>query len=238
MGTARLFSKILHREIDVHAAWVPVSNSFKIGDYGVISDGVLVKMGSIDEYSVPFVTEAAPPIRLKFRSDGTRVRRFAGGAEIQAMPAADIDAKLVVEFDSANSFYLDAQLTAEAIQNLAQVGRELRKAAGWKRQYRVVHSIYTGENCTLLSSRNANSKVEISGKANALQQLELGQANAGVTVSSEDSVGLEVVGETGVVGLRMFKLRLLGGGTRVLGPGGQDDDPVEQESADELDDDI
>jgi hypothetical protein len=238
VGTASLFSKVLHKEIDVHAAWMPVANNFQLGDYGVISDGVLVKMGNIAEYGVSFAAAAAPPIRLKFRSDGTRVRRFAGGAEINAMPPADIDAKLVVEFDAADSFYLDAHLTAEAMENLAQVGRALHDAVGWKRKYRVVHSTYTGQNCTILSSRSANSKVEISGKASALQQLELGHADAGLTVSDEDSVGLDVVGVTGVVGLRMFKLRLLGGGTRILGPDDQGDDPVEQESADELTDDI
>jgi hypothetical protein len=36
----------------------------------------------------------------------------------------------------------------------------------------------------------------------------------------------------------MFKLRALGGGTRILAPDDQDDDLVEQETADELTDDI
>jgi hypothetical protein len=237
VGTASLFSKILHKEIDVHAAWMPVANNFQLGDYGVISDGVFVKMGNISEYDVSFVAAVAPPIQLKFRSAGTRVRRFAGGAEITAMPPADIDAKLVVEFDAADSFYLDAHLTAEAIENLAQVGRKLRDAAGWKRKYRVVHSTYTGQNCTILSSRSANSKVEISGKASALQQLELGHADVGLTVSGAVSAGLEVVGETGVVGLRMFKLQPLGGGPDFLDTDDQDEDLVE-ESAGDLDDDI
>jgi hypothetical protein len=96
VGTARLFSKILHKEIDVHAAWVPVTNTFGLGDYGVISDGVFVKMGNIDEYGVTFRKAGGDPSRLKFRSDGTTVRRFVGGAETQAMPPADLDAKLVV----------------------------------------------------------------------------------------------------------------------------------------------
>ncbi len=238
MGTASLFSKILHHEIGVHAAWLPVANNFQLGDYGVISDGVLVKMGNIAEYGVSFAAAATPPIELKFRSAGTRVRRFAGGAEITALPPADIDAKLVVEFDAADSFYLHAHLTAEAVENLAQVGRKLRDADGWKRKYRVVHSTYTGQNCTILSSRHANSKVEISGKASALQQLELGHADAGLTVSGDDSAGLDVVGATGVVGLRLFKLRALGGGTRVLAPDDQDEDLVEQETAGELADDV
>jgi hypothetical protein len=238
VGTAGLFSSILHNEISAYAAWMPVTNTFRLGDYGVISNGVLVKMGNIEEFGVSFAEADGKPSELKFRSDGTRVRRFVGGAEIQAMPQADIDAKLVVEFDMADSFYIDAQhLNVKEIGNLAQVGAELRRRPGWRRKYRVVFATYTGRHCTILSSRSANSRVEISGKANALQQLELGHANAGVTVSDEDKVGLQIVGDTGVVGLRMFKLRALGG-TRILGPADGDEDLVQYEDADELDDDI
>ena len=238
MGNAGLFSSILHKEISVYAAWMPVTNTFRLGDYGVISDGVLVKMGNIDEFGVSFAKADGKPVELKFRSDGTRVRRFIGGAEIQAMPQADVDAKLVVEFDAADSFYIDARLNVEEVGNLAQVGRKLRQQSEWRHKYRVVFATYTGRHCTILSSRSANSRVEISGKANALQQLELGHANAGVTVSDEEKVGLQIVGRTGVVGLRMFKLRALGGGTRILGPDDGDEDLVQQEDADELDDDI
>ena len=240
MGTAGLFSNILHKEISAYAAWMPVANTFRLGDYGVISDGVLVKMGNIDEFGVSFATAAGKPIDLNFRSHGTKVRRFAAGAEIQAMPPADINAKLVVEFDAADSFYIDAHLNVEEIGNLAQVGRALRRHPEWQRKYRVVFATYTGRNCTVLSSRSANSKVEISGKANALQQLELGQANAGITVSAEEQVGLRVVGKTGVVGLRMFKLNLFGSGPSVLGPEDEDvdEDLVQKDDAAELADDV
>jgi hypothetical protein len=112
VGTAGLFSSILHNEIRAYAAWMPVTNTFRLGDYGVISNGVLVKMGNIDEFGVSFAKADGKPSELKFRSDGTRVRRFVGGAEIQAMPQADIDAKLVVEFDTADSFYIDAPNSA------------------------------------------------------------------------------------------------------------------------------
>jgi len=243
MGTARLFSKVLHKEIDVHAAWMPVTNNFGLGDYGVISDGVFVKMGNIDEYGVSFTKATGKPTRIKFRSDGTSVRRFVGGAEINALPEDDIDAKLTIGFTAADSFYIDAHLSVEEIANLAQVARALRDADGWPRKYRVISAIYTGHNCTIISSRKADSSIEISGKASALRQLELGKAEAGLTVSAEDSVGLEVVGRTGVVGLRMFKLRALTGGPRILGQDEEDTDAgqetlLEQETPEELSDDI
>jgi hypothetical protein len=239
VGTARLFSKILHKEIDVYAAWIPVTNTFGLGDYGVISDGVFVKMGNIGEYGVTFRKAAGEPSRLKFRSDGTTVRRFVGGAEAPVLPQADLDAKLTVEFDAADSFYLDAHLSVESIENLAQVGQALRTAPGWRRQYRVIFAVYTGRNCTILSSRSAKSKIEISGKASALAQFELGNVEAGLTVSAEDSVGLDVVGKTGVVGLRLFKLRSVGPGgpVRIL-DSGEGDESLVEDAANELPDDI
>lgn len=238
MGTARLFSKVLHKEIDVHAAWLPVTNNFRLGDYGVISDGVFVKMGNIDEFGVSFTKADGEPTRLKFRSDGTSVRRFVAGAEAPALPEADIDAKLVIGFASADSFYIDAHLGVQEIQNLAQVAQALRDVDGWRGKYRVIFATYTGHHSTIISSRKANSKIEVSGTAKALKLLELGQAEAGLTVSAEDSVGLEVVGKTGVVGLRMFKLRLLGG-PRILGQDqGDPAEMVEEEVAGELADDV
>lgn len=241
MGTARLFSKVLHKEIDVRAAWVPVTNTFRLGDYGVISDGVFVKMGNIDEYGVTFVKASGEPSQLKFSSAGTTVRRFVGGAEVPALPEADLDAKLVVDFDAADSFYLDAHLSVESIENLAQVGKALRAAPGWRRTYRVIFATYTGRNCTILSSRSAKSQVEISGKASALKQFELGNVEAGLKVSRKGSVGLQLVGETGVVGLRLFKLRSIpsigGTGIRILTLD-EGAEPLVEETADELADDI
>jgi hypothetical protein len=46
MGTARDFDILLKQELNIHAAWLPVTNTFRLGDYGMFSDGVLVKMAT------------------------------------------------------------------------------------------------------------------------------------------------------------------------------------------------
>lgn len=238
MGTARRFSRILHREVDLHAAWLPVTNTFRLGDYGMVSDGVLVKMGNIDEFGVAPLARAGPPVELRFRSDGTKVRRVVGGADVPTFPQADLGADIVIDFRAADSFYVSASLVSEEIQNVAQVGAALRNAEGWRRRYRVVSSVYSAEPCTMLSSREANSRVTISGTADALRLLELGRAHAGVTVSSEESLGLNLTGRRGVVGLRMFKLRALGGGTRLLDADDDRQDLIEHVVDEDLTDDI
>lgn len=238
MGTARRFSRILHREIDVHAAWLPVTNTFRLGDYGMVSDGVLVKMGNIDEFGVEFVPGAGRPAELQFRSDGTKVRRVVGGAEAPSFPQVDLGAEIVIDFKAADSIYISANLVSEEMQNVAQVGAALRNAGGWRRRYRVVSSVYSAEHCTMISAREANSRITISGTADALRLLELGQAHADVTVSSEESLGLNLAGRSGVVGLRMFTLRALGGGTRLLNADTDEQDLVEHVVDEDLTDDI
>jgi hypothetical protein len=90
----------------------------------------------------------------------------------------------------------------------------------------------------MISSREANSRVTISGTADALRLLELGQAQADVAVSSEESLGLNLTGGSGVVGLRMFKLRALGGGTRLLDAQTDEQDLIEDVVSEDLTDDI
>lgn len=238
MGTARRFSKILHEEIDVYAAWLPVTNSFRLGDYGVISDGVFAALGNIDEFGVQFEEKDGPKSHLAYRSAGTKVGHFVAGASASALPQADIDAKLVIEFSAADSFYINASLTSSQMQNVAQVGQALRGVEAWRPKYRVVSSVYAAKNCTIISSRNANSKIELSGTASALQTLEIGHASAGVTVSSEESVGLELIGRGGVVGLRMFKLRRFGRNVKILGNGEEEAELIEHDEADDLEDDV
>lgn len=235
MGTARQFNKVLHSEIDVHAAWLPVTNTFRLGDYGVISDGVFVKVGNIDEFGVRFSAISGQPMQLKFRSEGTRIRRFIAGVETAALPDVDIGAKLVIEFGAADSFFINAELNVQEMQSINQVGAALRNLDAWKRRYRVISSTYAGDGCTILSSRRANSKVEISGRADLLNLLNVGKADAGLMISAEDDIGLEIVGQRGVLGLRMFTLRFFDG-TQVLGrPDGEE---IEQVTEADPEDDV
>nr|WP_221382714.1 hypothetical protein [Actinoplanes polyasparticus] len=238
MGTARKFGQILHSELDVHAAWVPVTNTFALGDYGVISDGVFVKTGNIAEYGITFATASGAPARLRFRSDGVRVTRFVAGAEVPNIPQVDLEASIRIEFSASDSFYVDAPvLTVDSIEDVARVGAALREVEGWRRRHKVVFSTYTGQGCTVISSRKANSTFELSATADVLRLLELGKATGGITLSGESAAGLEVIGATGVVGLRLFKLRQFTGGTDILHTG-EPDDEIEYEASGDPEDDL
>jgi hypothetical protein len=207
MGTAHDFDSILKQELSIHAAWIPVANTFRLGDYGLISDGVLVAMGNIkDDFGVDFSQAPSPDAKLNFASTGTTMARVAGGATVQQFPGSDVDAKLTVEFKRERSFFLKAKLTVSQMQSLNAVARKLNSVPEWEGRFRVVSALYTCTSCALISSKAAGSKIELSGKANALQQLDLGAAFAGVQVTNRTEIGLEIVGKKGVVGLALFKL--------------------------------
>lgn len=238
MGTAHDFDDILKRELNIHAAWLPVTNTFRLGDYGLVSDGVLVAMGNIrDDFGVNFTQALGPDAQLNFASKGTSMVRVAGGATVQQFPGSDVDAKLTVEFKRERSFLLKVKLTVSQMQSLNEVAAKLNSVPQWEGRFRVVSALYTGTSCVLISSKAAGSKIELSGKANALQQLDLGAAFAGVQVTTRTEIGLEIVGKKGVVGLAMFKLGWWNP-VKVLGPG--EEMPIEtlKDWPDSLPDDI
>jgi hypothetical protein len=216
VGTASLFDDILKRELNVHAAWLPITNTFELGDYGVVSDGVLIKMGNIGTMGVGWTAKDGACAQLDFASDGTRIVRAVGNATVRAFPDQDIDASLTIEFERESSFLVKARLTVSQVQDVAAVTEKLSQLAEWKTRYRVVSAVYVGQQCTIVSSKGANSRIALSGKANALKQLDLASASAGIEVNSAERIGLQIVGETGVVGLSLFKLRWLIGGVEAL----------------------
>jgi hypothetical protein len=131
---------------------------------------------------------------------------------VTVMPEQDnVAAKLSVEFDRESAFLVKANLAIIEMQNLKNVAGELaKKLSWWQRRFRIVSAVYIGRNCTIISSKAANSKIELSGSAKALKEFDLGSVTADVTASFSQSIGLEVVGKTGAVGLALFKLRWVG----------------------------
>jgi len=238
MGTARDFDDILKQELNIHAAWLPVTNTFRLGDYGLVSDGVLVAVGNIkDDFGVNFTQAPGPDVQLDFASKGTSMVRVAGGATVQQFPGSNVDAKLTVEFKRERSFLLKAKLTVSQMQGLNEVAGKLNSVPEWEGRFRVVSALYTGTNCALISSKAAGSKIELSVKANGLQQLDLASAFVGVQVTDRKEIGLEIVGKQGVVGLAMFKLGWFNA-VKVLGAG--EEMPIEtlKDWPDSLPDDI
>lgn len=237
MGVAAQFSKRLHKEINAHAAWLPVANSFELGDYGLVSDGVFQRTGNIKEFGVDFESKDSKAADIDFKSEDAKRVSVVADAEVNALPDAPIDAKLRIELGRKGSYYAKAaNTTATEMSNIREVASNLARARGWRRKYRVVSSIITGQDCLIVTANADNAIFELSGQADALQYLNVGAVKAGLSVTDDTNVGVTIVGETGVVGLRLFKVRWFGDEANLLGPKGESG--YEEETADELEDDV
>ena len=209
MGIAKDFNDVVHDQIKVHAAWLPVTNTYQVGDFGVISEGVFARMGNIrSDFGIDFQTNAGPPSQLDFKSANVRVVRFTAGAEVNAFPDDALEAKLRIEFGRERSFYLKAALNVQELASVFEAARKIAVLPAWNEgKFKVVAATYTGQNCVVLSSRQNNTAIEIGGKADALKKLELGGASADFAWTANSTLGLEIMGQTGVIGLKLFQVK-------------------------------
>jgi hypothetical protein len=246
MGLAEEYNQALHRHANFYAAWFPVVAPFRVGDYGLVRDGVFEKIGHLDEFGVSFQTEPGSTASLDFMSEGTRAIAFAGGGEVPvaALATMDVEAKLTFSFERENSFVVKAgQIQMTRMSNIRQVAdalAALRRQKRFSHKWRVVSATYSGERCVVLMSSEAGTKVEFSGKAGLLKQLNLGNVELKPSMSVSSDAVLKTVGESGVLGLGLFKLKQFGSGLEVLASREMTDEEreVEEDWGDALQSDI
>lgn len=236
MGLASDFNKEVHKHITVHAAWLPVTNTFQVGDFGVISEGIFVRMGNVaTDFGVDFQTQAGGEADLNFQSQSVRLFRLVAGATVDALPDSDIEAKLRIEFGKDKSFFVKAKLNINAMQSIFEVARRLAVHPQWNEgKFKVVGAAYTGQNCVILSSTANNAVIEIDGKADALKKIELGNVEAGLSFTSKSNLGLEILGQTGVVALRLFQVKKKEGLPQFLTRGLPGKDELDLITSDEM----
>lgn len=185
MSLAKNFNKSLYKQLSIYAAWFPVANTFKLGDYGLIEGGVFRQMGNILKLGINFEQAAGQSASLDFMSAGATVVRTVGNASVDSLPeVGDLEAKLTYSFEKQDSCLIKASLTALQMENIHQVGKELAAHQDWEHRFRVVSAIYQGEHCVIILTQDANTKVEFAGKVNLLKQVELGNVQIKPTVSS------------------------------------------------------
>ena len=217
MGLPNQFNDIIQRDLNVHAAWLPITQNYVLGDYGLISDGVFSKLGNISEFNVSFQQSTGPGTSINYKSDISRVTKFAGGAEVQAIPASAIDAKVTLKFEKEQSFLIKSpSIKVNAIGNVQQVANQLKKAPGWKRKWTVVFETYHAEEPVVMSTKEKGTEISFSGDAAALESLNLGKTGVSFSVEGNKAIGLDIQGKAGIIALGLFKLKLIGGGPTFL----------------------
>lgn len=218
MGLAAQFESIVERQLNVHAAWLPVTTPFKLGDYGLMSDGVFMKMGNIkDEFNISFTEGTGEEAKLNFVSESTTVVDTSAGAEVTVDPAIDIKANITYKFEKDKSFLVKAPvINVSIIENVNQVATQLKNVAGWRNKYKVVFQVYVAKNPLIISTNEGGTEVTIGGEGSAPKQFNVGNASANFSLKTTKALGLEISGKTGVIALGLFKLNWLSGNLEFL----------------------
>jgi hypothetical protein len=212
MGVAGSFNKAIDQELAAHAAWMPIVNTFKIGEFGIFKDGVFQSLGNIkDKYpDINFKIEPGPAADIDFSSSGTKTFRFDGEGKAVASFASlgNLDASLKFVFEKENSCVIKAKFTSQELKNIDEIAGVLAKKSDWRNKFSVVSKLYVGEKCVIMCSREAGTEVELKASADLLKQVEAGKVNAGVGFKSNKESAFNAIGESGVVALSLFKLNL------------------------------
>jgi hypothetical protein len=214
------YNKALRKTAAFYAAWFPITTPFRIGDYGLVHDGVFQKIGHLDDlredgFNVPIRTAPGQPAQLDLVTEGVKTIRTVAGVEapVPSFPAGEISATLTYEFQKQNSFVVKAvEMTVEQMENIQQIAEELarlRREDKWSHQYRVVSSTYTASDSLVLLAQKANTSVSFEATASALKLLDSGKVEVKPTISSSSDTVLKVVGKTGPLGLKLFKLKVI-----------------------------
>ena len=211
MSTARALAKLFRDRFNMHLAWVPLSTSFRLGDYGVWRGGLFAPIGNIEEFGIRLQAEAGREISLDFVSTATSSTNTLLGARVPALPGVDVDAETRLRFAAADSFIVKvARLRSTRVSNIAEVARKLADARRWRLTYKVVGELFNGDDVLIAATSAKNTEVSLRGKASALRALQAGSGSAGVAVSADRALGLNIAGAGGPLGLGLFRVRLSG----------------------------
>lgn len=229
MKTPEQFNQIIKRHLNVFAAWMPIVNNYKLGDYGIISEGVFVKLGNItDDFQLTFTEGSGSEASIDFTSEGARVIKLVGNAEVPVIQAGEVNAQVEIEFSKEKSFLVKSPtITVKTIENINQLADKLKETKKWDGQWKVVHAVYHALDAVIVSTLASGTKLNFSGEASALGQLKLG--SAGVNINTNKTLGLNINGKNGPLGLGLFRVKSkIFGGMKVdiLGDEIEDEDEV------------
>jgi hypothetical protein len=219
MGIANAFNRIVRRQLQQHAAWLPITNTFALGDFGVVSNGLFTRIGNVADLGITYKRRAGAPSKLDYASNSVTITRIEGGAKVPTFSGTSVDAKLLFNFQRESTFVLKAQeVTSQEIEDIFAVAAALHRHDGWRNRYRFVTRLYTAQNPLFLASRDGATEVTLSGKAAALGQADLGKIGADVNYSHNREMALEITGQSGVIALGLGRVTW-GGAAKPLSQG-------------------
>jgi hypothetical protein len=205
-----LFNDIIRKQLKVYAAWLPITNNLKLGDYGILSGDIFEPIGNIqNDFGIPFDSEAGPDAEIDFKSSGTRTTKFSSGAKVNIIPVGSMDAKVSLVFEKESSFLIQSpSIRVTSIPNPNVIANKLMNHPDWERKFKVVYKVLHATEAVIISTIEAGTEINFTAGVNAidaLNKLQLG--NAELSISSNKNTGLKIHGKEGVIGLGLFRIK-------------------------------
>ncbi len=217
MSLARTAARVIRQQLRAHVAWLPLANTFQLGDFGVISGGIFTRLGNVRSLGVKFGTRRSDGPPFEFRSGGVTEVDLDVDGKLDITAGVDAEAGLRIGFASAESLYLRAaQIEVSEIDELIPVAAVLRNHSQWRLRYRVIHRLWTGRDAVFITSAESDAVIELRGSAEAILGARNGRANLDLKVHNKTNVGLDLIGHTGPIALGLFRVRLVGGDPELL----------------------
>lgn len=203
------YEDIVQQGLNVHAAWIPIHNTFKLGDYGLFTDGVFQKLGNIkDDFGVSFFEIAGEGASLSFVSDKVTVVNNGKTADNVRLDVFKDNA--TYKFLNAKSFLVHAPvINTFAIENIDQVAYQVKQLEGWKNEFNVVYRVYTAQSPLIISTIQNGTEVTLSQEKSTLKKPNIKNVPTKYIVKSNKELGLSLTGNSGIIALEVFKLNWL-----------------------------
>ncbi|MEO5581259.1 MAG: hypothetical protein ABIR66_01095 [Saprospiraceae bacterium] len=205
-----LFNDIIRRQLKVYAAWLPITNNLKLGDYGILSGDIFEPIGNIlDDFEIPFQSETGADAAIDFKSSGTRTTKFNCGAKVDIIPVGALDAKVSLVFEKEFSFLIQSpSIRITSIPNPNAIANKLMNHPAWDRKFKVVYKVLHATEAVIISTIDAGTEINFTAGVDAidaLNNLQLG--NAGISISSNKNTGLKIHGKEGIIGMGLFRIK-------------------------------
>jgi hypothetical protein len=207
--TVQQYTDEIHDELGYWATWLP-GVKLRLGDIGRIRDRVFTPEGSLERLGLPVTDDGESLSDIQHATRGAVAYRVQTKADTQAIPhVPQGSAGIALEFSRENAVVLVVRDAVE--RRLADVSAlerrltELVNAGEFDPEYAVVTHVVTAGTATVLISRSADSRVELSAKADlSLGLLDLASADAQLSRVGGSGMETEILARRGLTPL--FKL--------------------------------
>jgi hypothetical protein len=189
----------------LRANWDP-AQPVALGDFGLLSGEVFQRLGNLSALNVDIGKSIDDDLNQQkiFSSARDMSVSFTGAATVAGNPAATVKASVNISFGSSDSaFFNAADCSYSMIADKAALGTTimaLSDAGKWTREWVVVTDLVKAKATTIVISSAAHASIVLEATGNS-PQVDLADANIGLTVKNATNVGYQIIAQHGLTPL-------------------------------------